>query len=114
MIISQFERKVKDFMKTDKLFPEDAVFSRVGELPKPRYRLIIANLEKQEIVYDESVYGVFGSVICADKTVHCGYHVNSVGVCGHLPMSAHRLARRGIKVLHRRMVLTERRAKRGE
>ena len=87
----------------------------------PRYRVMIADLEKGCILMDKRIYGFFGSVVSEDKRARCGYAVSFAGVAGHLSFKAHGLAikalaanLRGMKRKHRRLWLMAITGKRGE
>ena len=57
---------------------------KLDEEPKPRYRMIIANLDKGEIVMDVRVFGVIGAIVEEAPDDRGGFAVYDVAYVGRL------------------------------
>ncbi len=65
---------------------EDLKFERTEGRLSPRYRVLIADMDKGEVVFDKKVYAIAGGVVEPDTK---DYRVYEMGYHGRCPVEAY-------------------------
>ena len=68
----------------------------------PRYRVIIADMDKGEVVLDARAYGLMGALVESVETAP-GFEVYEIEFCGRCPARAYPTAARAMKASARKI-----------